>query len=78
MEKTKEMTLKQRLQNLSEEQTPFFHSLTPFAAGFTQGFNYEKKRLVAALVYILKLCNILKIIAFFLCISRKNSYLCTL
>lgn len=50
MEKTKEMTLKQRLQNLSEEQTPFFHSLTPFAAGFTQGFNYEKKRLVAALV----------------------------
>lgn len=50
MEKTKEMTLKQRLQNLSEEQTPFFHSLTPFAAGFTQGFNYEKKRLVSALV----------------------------
>lgn len=50
MEKTKEMTLKQRLQNLSEEPTPFFHSLTPFAAGFTQGFNYEKKRLVAALV----------------------------
>lgn len=49
MEKTKELTLKQRLQNLSEEQTPFFHSLTPFAAGFTQGFNYEKKRLVAAL-----------------------------
>lgn len=50
MEKTKEMTLKQRLQKLSEEPTPFFHSLTPFAAGFTQGFNYEKKRLVAALV----------------------------
>ena len=50
MEKTKELTLKQRLQNLSEEQTPFFHSLTPFAAGFTQGFNYEKKRLVSALV----------------------------
>lgn len=50
MEKTKKITLKQRLQNLSEEQTPFFHSLTPFAAGFTQGFNYEKKRLVAALV----------------------------
>lgn len=50
MEKTKEMTLKQRLQKLSEEPTPFFHSLTPFAAGFTQGFNYEKKRLVASLV----------------------------
>lgn len=50
MEKTKELTLKQRLQNLSEAPTPFFHSLTPFAAGFTQGFNYEKKRLVAALV----------------------------
>lgn len=50
MEKTKEMTLKQRLQNLSEEPIPFFHSLTPFAAGFTQGFNYEKKRLVSALV----------------------------
>lgn len=50
MEKTKEMTLKQRLQKLSEEPTPFFHSLTPFAAGFTQGFNYEKKRLVSALV----------------------------
>lgn len=49
-EKTKEMTLKQRLQNLSEAPTPFFHSLTPFAAGYTQGFNYEKKRLVAALV----------------------------
>ena len=50
MEKTKELTLKQRLQNLSEEPTPFFHSLTPFSAGYTQGFNYEKKRLVAALV----------------------------
>ena len=50
MEKTKEMTLKQRLQKLSEEPTPFFHSLTPFAAGYTQGFNSEKKRLVAALV----------------------------
>ena len=50
MEKTKEMTLKQRLQKLSEETTPFFHSLTPFAAGYTQGFNREKKRLVAALV----------------------------
>lgn len=50
MKKTKELTLKQRLQNLSEAPTPFFHSLTPFAAGFTQGFNYEKKRLVAALV----------------------------
>lgn len=50
MEKTKELTLKQRLQNLSEEPTPFFHSLTPFAAGFIQGFNYEKKRLVSALV----------------------------
>ena len=50
MVKTKEMTLKQRLQKLSEEPIPFFHSLTPFAAGFTQGFNYEKKRLVAALV----------------------------
>lgn len=32
MEKTKELTLKQRLQNLSEAPTPFFHSLTPFAA----------------------------------------------
>ena len=50
MEKTKELTLKQRLQNLSESQTPFFHSLTPFAAGYTQGFNSEKKRLVAELV----------------------------
>ena len=50
MEKTKELTLKQRLQNLSEEPTPFFHSLTPFAAGYTQGFNSEKKRLVSALV----------------------------
>ena len=50
MEKTKELTLKQRLQKLSEEPIPFFHSLTPFAAGYTQGFNSEKKRLVAALV----------------------------
>lgn len=45
-----EKTLKQKLQELSEEPTPFFHSLTPFSAGFTQGFNYEKKRLVSALV----------------------------
>ena len=45
-----EKTLKQKLQELSEESTPFFHSLTPFAAGYTQGFNSEKKRLVAALV----------------------------
>ena len=45
-----EKTLKQKLQELSEESTPFFHSLTPFAAGFTQGFNSEKKRLVASLV----------------------------
>ena len=45
-----EKTLKQKLQELSEEPTPFFHSLTPFAAGYTQGFNYEKKRLVAELV----------------------------
>ena len=45
-----EKTLKQKLQELSEEPTPFFHSLTPFAAGYTQGFNSEKKRLVAALV----------------------------
>ena len=50
MVKTKELTLKQILQKLSEETTPFFHSLTPFAAGYTQGFNSEKKRLVAALV----------------------------
>ena len=49
MEKTKKLTLKQRLQNLSEEPIPFFHSLTPFAAGYTQGFNSEKKRLFAAL-----------------------------
>ena len=45
-----EKTLKQKLQELSEEPTPFFHSLTPFAAGYTQGFNSEKKRLVSALV----------------------------
>ena len=50
MEKTKNLTLKHRLQNLSESPTPFFHSLTPFAAGYTQGFNSEKKRLVAELV----------------------------
>ena len=50
IKKTKELTLKQRLQNLSEAPTPYFHSLTPFAAGFTQGFNYEKKRLVSALL----------------------------
>ena len=50
MEKTKALTLKQILQNLSEEPTPFFHSLTPFAAGYTQGFNSEKKRIVAELV----------------------------
>ena len=50
MEKTKKLTLKQRLQKLSEEPIPFFHSLTPFAAGYTQGFNSEKKRLVAELV----------------------------
>ena len=45
-----EKTLKQKLQELSESPTPFFHSLTPFAAGYTQGFNSEKKRLVSALV----------------------------
>ena len=45
-----EKTLKQKLQELSEEPTPFFHSLTPFAAGYTQGFNSEKKRIVAELV----------------------------
>lgn len=45
-----ENTLKQKLHELSEEPTPFFHSLTPFAAGYTQGFNSEKKRLVSALV----------------------------
>ena len=45
-----EKTLKQKLHELSEAPTPFFHSLTPFAAGYTQGFNSEKKRLVAALV----------------------------
>ena len=50
MEKTKKLTLKQRLQNLSEEPIRFFHSITPIAAGYTQGFNSEKKRLVAALV----------------------------
>lgn len=50
MEKTKKLNLKQRLQKLSEEPIPFFHSRTPFASGYTQGFNSEKKRLVAALV----------------------------
>ena len=50
MENTKKLTLKQRLQNLSEEPIPFFHSLTPFAAGYTQGFNSVKERLVAALL----------------------------
>ena len=45
-----EKTLKQRLQELSEKSTPFFKSLTPFAAGYTQGFDYEKKRLVNALL----------------------------
>ena len=44
-----EKTLKQKLQKLSEEQIPFFHSLTPFASGYTQGFNSEKKRLVSSL-----------------------------
>lgn len=50
MEKTKELTLKQRLQKLSKEPTSLFHSLTPFAEGYMEGFCYEKKRLVAALV----------------------------
>ena len=45
-----ENTLILILLELSEEPTPFFHSLTPFAAGYTQVFNSEKKRLVAALV----------------------------
>ena len=44
-----EKTLKQKLQELIEEPAPFFHWLTPFAAGYTQGFNSENKRLVAAL-----------------------------
>lgn len=42
-------TLKQRLKELSETPVPFFKSLTPFAAGYTQGFDCEKKRLVGAL-----------------------------
>lgn len=46
----KEETLKQKLQKLSEEPTPFFKSLTPFAAGYTQGFDCEKKRLVGSLL----------------------------
>lgn len=43
-------TLKQRLKELSETPVPFFKSLTPFAAGYTQGFDCEKKRLVSALL----------------------------
>lgn len=43
-------TLKQRLKELSETPVPFFKSLTPFAAGYTQGFDCEKKRLVGALL----------------------------
>lgn len=50
MKEQKEKTLKQRLQELSELSTPFFKSLTPFAAGYTQGFDCEKKRLVGALM----------------------------
>ena len=51
MEKNnKAKTLKQRLQELSELPVPFFKSLTPFAAGYTQGFDCEKKRLVGALI----------------------------
>lgn len=46
----KKTTLKQRLQELSEKPTPFFKSLTPFAAGYTQGFDCEKKRLIGTLV----------------------------
>ncbi len=46
----KNQTLKQRLQELSEQPTPFFKSLTPFAAGYTQGFDCEKKRLVGSLM----------------------------
>lgn len=45
-----EKTLKQRLQELNEKPTPFFKSLTLFAAGYTQGFDYEKKRLMNALL----------------------------
>ncbi len=43
-------TMKQRLKELSETPVPFFKSLTPFAAGYTQGFDCEKKRLVGALL----------------------------
>lgn len=43
-------TLKQKLKELSETPVPFFKSLTPFAAGYTQGFDCEKKRLVGALL----------------------------
>jgi len=50
MEQNQTKTLKQRLQELSEQPTPFFKSLTPFAAGYTQGFDCEKKRLVGALL----------------------------
>ena len=46
----KKKTLKQRLQELSEKPVPFFKSLTPFAAGYTQGFDCEKKRLVSTLM----------------------------
>lgn len=45
-----EKTIKQLLKELSEKPTPFFKSLTPFAAGYTQGYDCEKKRLVGALV----------------------------
>lgn len=45
-----EKTTKQKLKELSEQPTPFFKSLTPFAAGYTQGFDCEKKRLVGMLV----------------------------
>ncbi len=43
-------TLKQALKELSEQPVPFFKSLTPFAAGYTQGFDCEKKRLVSSLL----------------------------
>lgn len=45
-----EKTTKQKLKELSEKPTPFFQSLTPFAAGYTKGYDYEKKRLVGMLV----------------------------
>ncbi len=35
---------------LSETPVPFFKSFIPFAAGYTQGFDCEKKRLVGALL----------------------------